>query len=142
MTAKPHGETILIVEDAPAILHLIRSALDGEGYRLIEAHNNQEALAVAADHRGPIDLLVTDVVRPSIAGFVLGERLVESRPETRVLLLTGYADQSETTRGERTEASQAFLLQASAHDCLLRTIRDRLAAAPGSGRMTSVEWAA
>ena len=142
MTARPHCETILIVEDDPAFRHLVRRALDGEGYQLIEARSNQEALAVAAYHRGPIDLLITDVVRPSIGGFVLGERLVESRPETRVLLLTGYADPSVTTRGERTEASQACPLQASAHDRLLRTIRDRLAAVPGSARMTSAGWAA
>ena len=91
---------------------------------------------------GPIDLLLTDVVRPSIGGFVLGERLVASRPETRVLLLTGHADQWVTARGARTEPGPAFPTKASAHDCLLRTIRARLAAAPGSARMTSVEWAA
>ena len=142
MTGRPHGETILIVEDSPPIRHLVRRALDGEGYQLIEARSNQEALAVAAYHRGPIDLLVTDVVRPSIGGFVLGERLTESRPETRVLLLTGHADQSVTTCGERTEANQAFPLQAFAHNGLLRTIRDRLSAAPEPGRMASVGWAA
>ena len=142
MTGRPHGETILIVEDESPVRNLVRRALDGEGYRLIEARSNQEALAVAAYHRGPIDLLLTDVVRPSIGGFVLGERLVGSRPGARVLLRTGHADQWVTARGARTEPSPAFPTKASAHDCLLRTIRDRLAAAPGSARMTSVEWAA
>ena len=68
MTARPSGETILLVEDEPPIRHLIRRMLQCQGYRLLEACNGPAGLSLAEDHREPIDLLVTDVVMPHM-GF-------------------------------------------------------------------------
>jgi len=126
-------ETILLVEDEPAIRRLIRRALEGQGYQLLEACNGQEALVIAADHGGTIDLLVTDVVMPRMDGFTLGQRLSESHPETRVLFLSGQADQSVAVRGGLKEAGEAFLLKPFTHEHLLRTIRDRLDTAADIG---------
>ena len=135
-TATPTGETILCVEGGPPIRRHIRRMLQGQGYQLLEASNGKEALGLAADHRGPIDLLVTDVVMPHMSGLTLGERLVESHPETRVRFLSGYTDQEVTGGIEAT--GQPFLLRPFTHDRLLRTVRDQLdteaAGKPGRDR--------
>lgn len=125
MTTTP-SETILLVEDDPPIRRLIQRVLQGQGYQLLEACNGREALSLAEHHRGTIDLLVTDVVMPKMDGFTLGERLVESRPDTRVLFLSGQAEQSMAVRGGLKAAGQAFLLKPFTHDCLVRAIRDQL----------------
>ena len=133
MTTKPPGETILLVEDDPPIRRLIRRMLQDQGYQVLAACNGHQALGLAADHREPIDLLVTDIVMPHMDGFTLWERLVESRPETRVLFLSGQADQSVAVRGGLKEAGRAFLLKPFTHDRLLRTIRAQLDTAPRYG---------
>ncbi len=119
-------ETILLVEDDAPIRRLLRRALLGQGYRLLEAKDGEEALSLAADDRTPIALLVTDVVMPRMDGFTLSKRLVESHPETRVLFLSGQASQSMAVRGGLKESGQAFLLKPFTHHCLLQTIREQL----------------
>ena len=79
-TASPTGETILCVEGGPPVRRHIRRMLQGQGYQVLEASSGQEALGLAADHRGPIELLVTDAVMPHMSGFTLGERLVRVAP--------------------------------------------------------------
>ena len=123
-TARTTGETILFVEGSPPSRRRIRCMIQGQGYQLLEASNGHEALGLATDHRGPIELLVTDVVMPRMGGFTLGERLVESHPETRVLFLSGYADRSVT--GGLEAAGQAFLLKPFTLVRLLQTIREQL----------------
>ena len=134
MTVRPPGETILLVEDDPPIRRLIRRSLESQGFQLLEASNGQDALLVAAEHSGPIDLLVTDVVMPRMDGFTLGERLVESHPEVRVLFISGEVDQSVAVRGGLKETGQAFLLKSFTPDHLLRTIREQLDTAPCCGK--------
>ena len=135
-TASPTGETILCVEGGPPVRRHIRRMLQGQGYQVLEASSGQEALGLAADHRGPIELLVTDAVMPHMSGFTLGERLVESHPETRVLFLSGYTDQWVT--GGLQATGRPFLLRPFTHDRLLRTVRDQLdteaGGEPGSDR--------
>lgn len=86
------SETILLVEDDPQVLGLARIALQDGGYRLIEASGGEEALSLALEYPGPIDLLLTDVVMPQMSGRELMERLVNSRPEMKVLFMSGYTD--------------------------------------------------
>ena len=139
MTATPSGETILLVEDDPPIRSLIRRILQGQGYQLLEACNGAVGLSLAADHRGPIDLLLADVVMPHIDGFTLSERLVESHPETRVLFLSGYADRSVTIRARLKEAGHPFLIKPFTRDHLLRTIREQLDTKPSRGPAPGAE---
>ncbi len=133
MTATPPVETILLVEDDPPIRSLISRILQGQGYRLLDAFNGAAGLRLAEDHRGPIDLLVTDIVMPGMDGFTLAGRLVESHSETRVLFLSGQADRSVAVRGGLKEAGQAFLLKPFTSDRLLRTIHEQLDTAPRYG---------
>jgi len=86
------SETILVIEDAPAVRKLVRIALDSCGYSVLEAENGEVALRVSAEHAGRIDCLVTDVVMPGMSGREVAERLRQLRPDTRVLYTSGYTD--------------------------------------------------
>ena len=124
-TAAPRGHTILLVEDDPQIRDLVRRNLDAQGYRVLEASDGQAALSLAADYRGSIALLVTDIVMPGVDGFTLAELLVELRPETRVLLISGSAEQSEVREG-LVGGRHPFLLEPFTQARLLEAIHDQL----------------
>jgi PAS domain S-box-containing protein len=83
-------ETLLLVEDEAAVRRLARRILEKRGYRVLEARDGAEALEVAAAHRGPVHLLLTDVVMPKLGGGELARKLTEARPGLRVLFMSGY----------------------------------------------------
>jgi two-component system cell cycle sensor histidine kinase/response regulator CckA len=83
-------ETLLIVEDQPDVRRMSLSILKASGYRLLEAGNAEQALALSASYSGKIDLLVTDVIMPGLNGRQLADRLVAERPGLKVLYTSGY----------------------------------------------------
>jgi signal transduction histidine kinase/CheY-like chemotaxis protein len=85
------GETILVVEDEPAMLEVTRRILDANGYTVLTAGRGTEAVKIAAEHDGPIDLLLSDVVMPYMLGKEVAERVGALRPGIRVLFMSGYA---------------------------------------------------
>ncbi len=93
------GETILLVEDEASVRRLARRVLEAQGYTVLEASNGEDALRLAADYAGVIDLLVSDVVMPELGGRVLAERLSAARPEIEVLFMSGYTDDEILRRG-------------------------------------------
>ncbi len=93
------NETILLVEDEPGVRTLARRFLEQAGYRVIEASDPEAALQEATRSAGPIHLLVTDVVMPGISGRELAERIRKTRPETRVLFMSGYTDDAVVQHG-------------------------------------------
>ncbi len=124
----PRGtETILLVEDDESLRALGREILESLGYTVLEAGHGAEALERSASHGGPIDLLMTDQVMPHIDGRELATRLAAERPETRVLFVSGYAEE-DTTRGKLPESRVAFLQKpytASALGTKIRRLLDR-----------------
>jgi PAS domain S-box-containing protein len=92
-------ETLLVVEDAPMILRVVRDFLQKLGYRVISASDGAEALEVAAKADTPVDLLVTDVVMPKIGGKELAARLKETHPRVKVLYMSGYAENAIAHQG-------------------------------------------
>ena len=86
-------ETVLVVEDQPEVLRYAVAALHAYGYRVIEAHSADEALAVIAREAGPIHLVLTDVVMPNMGGVRLASRLEQIRPGIKVLFMSGYAEE-------------------------------------------------
>lgn len=85
-------ETILVAEDESAVRELAGEVLRKCGYTVLEAVDGGDALRIAADHGGVIDLLLTDVVMPGINGQELAKRLTAQRPGLRVLYVSGYTD--------------------------------------------------
>jgi PAS domain S-box-containing protein len=89
-------ETILLVEDQDAVRTFARHVLLAAGYTVLEARDGDEAFWVAQQRQGPIHLLVTDVVMPRMSGRQLADLLARDRPETRVLFMSGHADDTIT----------------------------------------------
>jgi DNA-binding NtrC family response regulator len=92
-------ETILIVEDEPSVRKLARRILETAGYTALEARNCEEALLAMENHGHAIRLLLTDVVMPGTSGPELAERLRALRPETKVLYMSGYAENAIAHQG-------------------------------------------
>jgi signal transduction histidine kinase/ligand-binding sensor domain-containing protein/CheY-like chemotaxis protein len=88
------NETVLLVEDEPLVLGLAVRTLRERGYRVITATNGVEALRVAAENVGPLDLLLADVVMPLMGGFELYANLSHLRPRLPVVFMSGYVDTS------------------------------------------------
>jgi CheY-like chemotaxis protein len=88
----PRNETILVAEDAEPLRKLAKIFLEGQGFVVLTASSGEEALKVAGEFPGRIHLLLTDVVMPGMNGRVLGEHLLEKRPEMKVLYMSGYTD--------------------------------------------------
>jgi PAS domain S-box-containing protein len=121
------SETVLLVEDEPAVRQFARRALQASGYTVLVAPDGAEALALADRQAGPIHLLMTDVVMPGITGPELARRLVAKRPALRVLYCSGYTDDASVLEGIR-EAGTAFLQKPFAPEDLARKLREVLSA--------------
>ena len=88
------GETILLVEDDPPLLEIVREMLDTLGYNVITAGDGFEAMEVEADYDGEIDLLLSDVVMPTIGGFEMAEMIRETRPNIKIVFMSGYPNRA------------------------------------------------
>ena len=118
-------ETVLLVEDEAALRAMFREALAGSGYRVLEAESGAEALRKADVHGGPIHLLVTDVVMPGLSGTQVAARVRATRPEAKVLFISGYPDTTSVER-EALGVGHAFLGKPFTTDVLLETARTLL----------------
>ena len=88
-----------MVEDEEMVRKLVQTALEEEGYTILEARYAEEALSLAAHYTGAIDLLMTDVVMPQISGRELAEHFLAVRPEMKVLFTSGYTDDAVVRHG-------------------------------------------
>jgi PAS domain S-box-containing protein len=118
-------ETLLLVEDAPMILRVVREFLLKLGYRVLSAGDGMEALEVAAKAASPIDLLLTDVVMPKLGGKELAERLAEAHPGLKVLYMSGYAENAIAHQGVLTQGLN-FIEKPYALGDLARRVRQVL----------------
>ena len=118
-------ETILVAEDEDAVRRIACRILTGEGYRVLEAGDGEEALAVLATHDGPVDLLLTDVVMPRLGGRDLATRVAASERSIRVLYMSGYTDDEVLRRSF--EGEEAILIRKPfTRETLLRRVREAL----------------
>jgi CheY-like chemotaxis protein len=85
------SETILLAEDDAAVRSLARRALEQYGYRVLEAANGREAVDLMRQHQNEIDLLLTDIVMPEMSGRRSAEHNLQTRPDIKVLFMSGYA---------------------------------------------------
>ena len=91
--------TVLLVEDEQAVRGLARSVLEASGCSVIDAASGDEALRLAAMHRGVIDVLVTDLIMPRLGGRELAERLLTTHPSIKVLFMSGYSEEAVQSHG-------------------------------------------
>lgn len=119
------SETILIAEDQPEIRMLARKALQSCGYFTLEAANGEEALRICADHRGPIDLLLTDIIMPGMNGLDLAENVRQIRPDIKIIRTSGYADPLDSGAGV-VAGGQAYLRKPFSPHTLASKVRATL----------------
>ncbi|TXD38748.1 response regulator [Lujinxingia vulgaris] len=123
-TPIPGDETILLVEDDDALRQPIRMLLERKGYHVLEAANAEEALELSRTYDGPVDLLLSDVIMPGLDGLALSKRITSTRPETAVLLMSGYT--ADALLAAETGDLPRLLQKPFGMDTLTHTIRTLL----------------
>jgi DNA-binding NtrC family response regulator len=119
------SETVLLVEDDPMLQAVIQEALQSGGYTVITGLSPEASLAAAADHTGPIHLMLTDVVMPRISGPEVAVRAKATRPGMKVLYMSGYVGAAAEHQTDL-PPSAAFLQKPFSVDALLRKVRETL----------------
>src|SRR5437763_12152210 len=117
---EPTRETILLVEDEPAVRQLFSQALTRAGYSVHEARNGQEALKLFDQHGDTIDLLLTDVRMPYMGGAELAHHLRGRRRTLKLLCISGYPGTLDP------DLSVDFLAKPFSRDDLLKKVREVL----------------
>jgi PAS domain S-box-containing protein len=124
--AAPRGdETILFVEDEPALRAVACRSLAMQGYRVMDAPDAETALAMAAGFPGTIHLMVTDVIMPGLSGHELARRLTAAREGLRVLYISGYTDDAIVSHGVLAPGV-SYLQKPFSPDTLARRVREVL----------------
>jgi two-component system, cell cycle sensor histidine kinase and response regulator CckA len=121
-----HGtETILLVEDEEMLRKLAHQTLTMCGYQVLDAASGDEALSLSKQHEGSIPLLLTDVIMPGMSGREVATRLLENRPELRVLFMSGYTDDAIVHQGVLDESAN-FIQKPFNLDSLVKKVREVL----------------
>ena len=120
MNGETQRETILLVEDEPAVRQLFSQALMRAGYRVHEARNGHEAMKLFDQHGESVDLLLTDMRMPFMGGAELARQLRARRKTLKLLCISGYPG------GNDLEFSEDFLAKPFSRDELLAKVREIL----------------
>lgn len=123
------SETVLLVEDEDAVRQSTSEFLSLNGYKVLEARNGEDALGVAKEHTGTIDLLVTDVVMPIMGGAQVAQKLAAVQPAMKVLFVSGYAESTILRQGA-IDLVGHFLQKPFTLKMLARKIREIMQAQP------------
>jgi nitrogen-specific signal transduction histidine kinase/ActR/RegA family two-component response regulator len=123
------SETILVVEDEEEVRALVRGILQGRGYSVLEASRPSEALATCQHHKGPIHLLLTDVVMPEMSGPELAQRFKGFHSDARVLYMSGYTGDAIVHFGIL-DSANPFVQKPFTTDAFAQKVREVLDATP------------
>jgi len=121
-------ETILLVEDDDSVRRVTATMLRTMGYRVVEASSGMDAVRSCRLHQGPIHLLLTDVVMPTMNGREVAERVQAVLPNVRTLFMSGYTENSILTHGLH-DRSVALLCKPLSHETLGKKVREVLGSA-------------
>lgn len=84
------NESVLVVDDEPALLFLVNEVLSENGYKVFDTDNTNEALKILKKEK--IDLLITDIIMPEMDGYQFSALVQEKYPEVKIQLMSGYSD--------------------------------------------------
>ena len=129
VTPKGSNQTILLVDDDLQLRRFAERVLTRAGFTVLQAETGDEAQMVASSHRGPIHLLLTDVVLPGSSGREIAQRICGNRGETQLLYMSGYAGDTIVQRGVL-ETGICFLQKPFTPDLLLEKVKEMLHAPP------------
>jgi len=116
------SETILVVDDEEGVREVASQYLSSRGYKVLSAESGAQALELAGTQSGPIHVLVTDTVMPGMSGPALAKKLLAARPETKVLYISGYAEDTSLLEDARARGD-AFLQKPFGLDSLAEKLR-------------------
>ncbi len=119
------GETILLVEDDPAVRRMAAEVLLDTGYRVLMAPSSADALRIAAKHDGRLDLLLTDIVMPGMTGPELAREFIARFPKIRILYMSGYTDDAIEKHGVHGRTVRV-LQKPFTHETLAQSVRETL----------------
>ena len=128
---RARGEHILVVEDEPGVRKITERILRGAGYEVTGTDRGAEALEMCGEGAQAIDLLLTDVVMPEVLGTELVVAARASRPELRVLFMSGYSHEVLAPEALAGQSDSSFIEKPFSSEELLRTVRQLLDAGPG-----------
>ncbi len=118
-------ETILLIEDEPLLRSITSEVLNEEGYRVLTAESGPEAIRLSEAHEGPIHLVLTDVVMPHMNGKVAAAKILEARPDARVIFMSGYTG-AMGGQPEKLDEGTSFLGKPFTREALLDRVRQIL----------------
>jgi CheY-like chemotaxis protein len=118
-------ETILLVEDEENVRKLALRVLERQGYKVLSARDGNDALLICEQHKGQIHLILTDVVMPGMSGHELAKRLKSLHPETKVLYMSGYTDDTIVLHGVLVEGVN-YIQKPFTVDALTKKVREVL----------------
>ncbi len=117
------SETVLLVEDEDVVRDLARRVLERHGYTVFACAHGAEAVELSDRHDGVIDLLLTDVVMPGLRGYEVASKVSATRPEIKILYMSGYAEEA---LGAGAAVAGALIEKPFAIDALARRVREVL----------------
>jgi two-component system, cell cycle sensor histidine kinase and response regulator CckA len=121
-------ETILVAEDQPDLRWMICQFLQALGYSVLEATDGRDAIALAEQYTGRIDVVVTDVVMPHFRGPEVVRRICKKRPDIKVIYMSGYTEGEVTAVAEENDTDTPLLQKPFELDILAAKIREVLEA--------------
>lgn len=124
-------ETVLVVEDEDSVRLFVCSLLRRYGFQVLQASRPEAGIEIARSRDGRIDLLITDVVMPGANGAELAARVLEARPDIRVLFMSGYTEDAIVHHGVLDEGV-AFIAKPFAPEAFINTVRRTLDGPQGS----------
>jgi CheY-like chemotaxis protein len=123
--ARDGNETILVVEDERGVRELTAKVLSHLGYTVLVAASGSEAIEISRAHSGEIALLLTDVVMPNMSGTELAEVLRLTRPDLKVIYVSGYTENTVWRQGALGPGAN-FLAKPFSREALARKLRETL----------------
>jgi len=120
----PSGATILVVDDEPVVLETVRDGLTAHGYQVLTAGGGEEALQTAQAHHGAIALALVDVIMPGMSGPEVAQRLHASRPDLKILFMSGFSTEVVVVHG--LDTGDPLLVKPFSLDTLGRKVHEIL----------------